>query len=144
MTYLSTPMLVVDQRSLPQLKSQLESGWVVACLCAAWCDVCTRYRQAFDQWAGEVQQAHLVWIDVEDQADLVGNIDIENFPTLLIQRGHRVDFLGTVMPDVAVAQRLLQNAQATTDEQFARRLQADSALQEAQREADLLKLIEQC
>ncbi|QAU34393.1 thioredoxin family protein [Janthinobacterium sp. 17J80-10] len=82
-------------------------AWVVACLCAAWCDVCKAYRPAFDDLAGQHPDKRFLWIDVEDQADLVGDFDIENFPTLLLQRGEQVAFFGAVQPDIGIARRLI-------------------------------------
>ena len=81
--------------------------WVVACLCAAWCGTCTSYRATFDTLAARHPDLHFVWIDIEDQADVVGDLDIDNFPTLLIQRHEVVAFFGTVLPDLALAERLI-------------------------------------
>lgn len=81
--------------------------WVVACLCAAWCDVCRGFRASFDQFAERHPDKHFLWIDIEDQADVVGDLDVENFPTLLMQRGDTVAFYGTILPDARVAERLL-------------------------------------
>lgn len=86
----------------------LDSGaWVVACLCAAWCGTCREYRDGFDALAARHPDKRFVWIDIEDQADVVGDFDVENFPTLLIQRGDTVAFFGTVLPDQRLAERLL-------------------------------------
>ena len=84
-----------------------DDAWTVACLCAAWCDTCQAYRATFDTLAARHPLQHFVWIDIEDQADLVGDFDVENFPTLLIQRGDRVAFFGVVLPELRVADRLL-------------------------------------
>jgi hypothetical protein len=80
---------------------------VVACLCAAWCDTCAAYKGKFDELASLHPDQRFVWIDIEDQADVVGDIDITNFPTLLIQQGGIVGFFGTVQPDLRLADRLL-------------------------------------
>ncbi|NEX62832.1 thioredoxin family protein [Noviherbaspirillum galbum] len=88
--------------------------WVVACLCAAWCDTCRAYRAGFDALARQHPDKRFVWIDIEDEADVVGDIDVENFPTLLIQRGDDVHFFGTVLPDPRVADRLI-GAHASAD-----------------------------
>ena len=82
--------------------------WIVACLCAAWCDVCSQFRPAFDALAARHPDHRFVWVDIEDEADIVGDFDVEDFPTLLIQRGDTVVFFGTVLPDAGQAQRLLQ------------------------------------
>ena len=78
--------------------------WVVACLCAAWCDVCTNYRPGFDELAAQHPDKLFVWIDIEDRADLIGDFDVENFPTLLIQRGDDVIFYA--LPCRIIASRI--------------------------------------
>ncbi|HEX7650809.1 MAG TPA: thioredoxin family protein, partial [Noviherbaspirillum sp.] len=80
-----------------------------ACLCAAWCDTCRAYRSGFDALAARHPDKHFVWIDIEDESDIVGDIEVENFPTLLIQRGDSVAFFGTVLPDPKVAGRLIES-----------------------------------
>lgn len=102
------PSLLLENDNRTQLAELLTDGhWVVACLCAAWCDVCSNYRASFDAWAADHPDKHFIWIDIEDQADIVGDLDVENFPTLLIQRNDTVAFYGTVLPDVKIANRLL-------------------------------------
>ena len=86
----------------------------VACLCAEWCGSCRGYRADFestlDAQAGVGIDVH--WIDIEDQAELVGAIDVENFPTLLIARGDEVLFFGAVTPHASTLRRLVQAAAA--------------------------------
>ena len=62
----------------------------------------------FDELAALHPNQRFVWIDIEDQADLVGDLDISNFPTLLIQRQDMVAFFGTIRPDMSLADRLLR------------------------------------
>ncbi|HJV75231.1 MAG TPA: thioredoxin family protein [Noviherbaspirillum sp.] len=101
--------LILDKQNHAQLAQWLDQGmWVVACLCAAWCDTCCSYRKGFDELAARHPDKHFVWIDIEDQADFIGDIDVENFPTLLMQQGDTVAFFGTVLPDVNLADRLIQ------------------------------------
>jgi thiol-disulfide isomerase/thioredoxin len=102
------PSLSLQSNNRDQIATLLKNDqWVIACLCAAWCDVCRNYRASFDAWAAEHPDKQFVWIDVEDEADVVGDLDVENFPTLLIQRDDVVAFYGTVLPDVKLANRLL-------------------------------------
>jgi thioredoxin 1 len=84
-----------------------DQTWMVACLCAAWCDVCREFRPGFEALAAQHPDKVFTWIDIEDQADLVGDFDVENFPTLLLQQGDTVAFFGTVLPDARQANRLL-------------------------------------
>jgi thioredoxin 1 len=104
-----------------QLADALRSdAWVIACLCAGWCGSCRDYASAFVAWAERSPQHHFVWIDIEDQADLVGDLDIDNFPTLLIQHGNTVCFFGTMEPDTRLAERLLQAQISKTAEERTR------------------------
>jgi thioredoxin 1 len=84
--------------------------WVV-CMCADWCRACNDYRSAFSKVAEEMARNHpqirFVWIDVEDRADLVGDLDIETFPTLLVGNEQGLSFLGAVTPQPEVLSRLL-------------------------------------
>ncbi len=94
-------------------------AWVVACLCAAWCGTCASYRATFEQLAARHPDKHFVWIDIEDQADVVGDLDVDNFPTLLIQKDDVVAFFGTMLPEAALAERLIQAQVSQTDAELA-------------------------
>jgi thioredoxin 1 len=115
--------------------------WVVACLCAAWCGTCGSYRAAFEELAARHPDKHFVWIDIEDQADVVGDLDVDNFPTLLIQRNDVVAFFGTVLPDAKLAERLLLSQTAQTDEELARQAQASEERRTWQSECNLRTLL---
>ena len=52
------------------------------------------------------------WVDIEDESDLVGDLDVETFPTLLIADGERALFLGPLLPQAPVLARLLASLQA--------------------------------
>lgn len=84
----------------------------VACLCAQWCRTCDGYREVFDQVVSAFGNAGVqrMWVDVEDQADVIGAIDVENFPTLLMARGDEVLFFGPVTPHAQTLQRLIDAA----------------------------------
>ncbi len=119
------PSLFLVPENFHHLSAALaEDKWVVACLCAAWCDVCKQYRAGFDAIADQHADQQFVWIDIEDQADLVGDLDVENFPTILIQRGDIVVFFGTMLPEPRQVARLLQAQSERSDEELRR--EADS------------------
>jgi thioredoxin 1 len=85
----------------------------VTCLCADWCGVCRDYAQLFDQTAEEFgAPCEFAWIDIEDRADLLDGVDVENFPTLLMSRGGEVLFFGTITPHAQTLSRLVQSALA--------------------------------
>ncbi len=83
---------------------------LVACLCAAWCRTCESYQQTFESVCDELPQAGLQrrWIDIEDEADLVGELDIETFPTLLIADDDGVRFAGPLTPQPETLRRVLR------------------------------------
>lgn len=82
--------------------------WVFG-LCAQWCGVCRDWRAAFDAAATRNPQDRFVWIDIEDQDELVGDLDIETFPTLLVgtSQPQRVLFFGAILPSAELLERLL-------------------------------------
>jgi len=134
--------LTLDAGTLDAVRTALNGdGWTVACLCAAWCGTCTTYRATFDQLAGRHPDKQFVWIDIEDQADLVGDLDVENFPTLLLQRGDTVAFFGTMVPDGGVADRLVQAQAAHSDAELARLAQSTDARRTWQRDCNLRALL---
>ena len=84
---------------------------LVACLCAAWCRTCDEYRGVFEALRAEFgAQARFAWIDIEDDAALLGDVDVVDFPTLLIARGARACFFGPVLPHPQAARQLVQRA----------------------------------
>ena len=91
--------------------------FLVACLCAEWCGTCREYRDGFFTLAQSFPQMGFTWIDVEDHAEQAGDIDVENFPTLLIERGDVVLFLGTMLPEHRLLRRLLETFLAQTAEE---------------------------
>jgi len=81
---------------------------LVACLCAQWCGACREYQPLFESLQKEFPQATFRWVDIEDEADLVDPVEVENFPTLLIAHGGQARFFGTVTPHLETLRRLLQ------------------------------------
>lgn len=80
---------------------------LVVCLCAAWCYVCTDFRPMFAELARAHPQARFAWVDIEDEAALVGEVDIENFPTLAVFRGSVPLYFGVAEPKAPVIARTL-------------------------------------
>ena len=80
------------------LSADAASHWWVICLCADWCGVCREWRDAFTQAAAAHPELRFAWVDVEDEADAMGDVDIETFPTVLIAREGKPLFFGPVLP----------------------------------------------
>ncbi|MDW8470148.1 MAG: thioredoxin family protein [Burkholderiales bacterium] len=81
---------------------------LVACLCAAWCRTCGEFRDTFARLEKANAGARFVWLDVEDDAELLGDVEIENFPTLAVFRGGAPVFFGVTMPQEGVVARTLE------------------------------------
>jgi thioredoxin 1 len=136
--------LTLDTTNRDQLSASLEDGrWVVACLCAAWCGTCGSYRSAFEALAARHPDKTFVWIDIEDQAEVVGDLDVENFPTLLLQRDDTVAFFGTMLPDPLLAERLVQAQAELAPEELARLAQSSEERRDWQRDCNLQTLLRQ-
>jgi thioredoxin reductase (NADPH) len=89
------------------MTQQAAQPLLVVCLCAAWCKACNEFRATFDELARANEASRFVWLDVEDDSALVGDIEIENFPTLAVFRGDRPLFYGVTMPQAGVVARTL-------------------------------------
>lgn len=61
----------------------------------------------FDRLADAHCDVRFIWLDIEDEAALVGDIDVENFPTLAVFRGDLPVFFGGCLPQQAVIARLI-------------------------------------
>jgi hypothetical protein len=89
---------------------------LVACLCAQWCRTCDAYRDTLVATRDAMRIGHpqaatrFVWVDIEDESDLIGDLDIDDFPTILLARGDRVLFFGPVMPHAQTLDRLVRSA----------------------------------
>ncbi|RZI86620.1 MAG: thioredoxin [Rubrivivax sp.] len=80
----------------------------VVCLCAAWCGTCGEYEAVFKALQAALPAHRYRWVDIEDESELVGDIDVETFPTLMVARQGHVLFAGPVLPRLGDAQRLIE------------------------------------
>jgi len=72
---------------------------------------------------------------------VVGDLDVENFPTLLIQRHDVVTFFGTMLPDAGLADRLVQAQAAHSDEELVRLAQSSEERRAWQEQCNLRALL---
>ena len=94
--------------------------FLVACLCAAWCGTCRDYREGFQALAERFPNTRFLWLDVEDDADILDDYDVENFPTLLIQRHDSVLFFGPMLPHHEILQRTVESFHAQSPDESRR------------------------
>jgi thioredoxin-like negative regulator of GroEL len=134
--------LTLNSRNREEVAASLAGDrWIVACLCAAWCGTCESYRATFEDVASRHPDKFFVWIDIEDHADIVGDLDVENFPTLLIQHHELVAFFGTMLPDAGLAHRLVQAQSAQSDAELSELIINNEERAQWQRECNLRALL---
>ncbi|HLR12197.1 MAG TPA: thioredoxin family protein [Burkholderiaceae bacterium] len=81
---------------------------LVVCFCAAWCDTCTTYQADFEALANAWPAAMFIWIDIEEHSELLGEEDIENFPTVMLQTRQNTVFFGEQPPQIGHLERLIR------------------------------------
>ena len=111
--------------------------FLVACLCAAWCGTCRDYREGFQALAERFPNARFLWLDVEDDADILDDYDVENFPTLLIQRHDSVLFFGPMLPHHEILQRTVESFHAQSPDESRRYAGSDPERRNWQTERNL-------
>lgn len=91
----------------------------LACLCAAWCRLCDGYAAVYADAVAVLRQTRPLlqahWIDIEDESDLVGDLDVETFPTLVLVQGPHTLFAGTLTPQPETLLRVLRAALDAAD-----------------------------
>ncbi|MCK2094662.1 thioredoxin family protein [Thauera aromatica] len=103
-----TPLAdLADLAELADRPRAAETPLVVVALCAAWCGTCRDFRPAFERIANARPGIVFAWADIEDDAEFVGDIDVDNFPTLAVMRAGVVLHFGVTLPHEAVVARLI-------------------------------------
>lgn len=80
------------------------------CLCAAWCGTCREFTVLYKSVQDAVPDAVFKWLDIEDEADSLGDVDVENFPTVLIGIDEHPVFFGVITPHQSTLERLIRGA----------------------------------
>lgn len=106
---------LIDSSVLPARLGQ-RAGLVVACYCAAWCNTCAQYQKDFNALAEKWPEHTFVWIDIEESPELLGDEDIETFPTVSIQNANANVFFGTLLPYIDHLDRLIGHTDGSTPE----------------------------
>ena len=89
------------------------SRLVVVSLCAAWCDTCNEFRAAYERLASARPHITFAWLDIEDDAAIAGDVEVENFPTLAIYRGREALHFGVSLPVEGAIGRLIDTLAET-------------------------------
>lgn len=121
-------------------ESPVAGEFLVICLCAEWCGTCRDYRPGFEELATRFPGVRFRWLDIEEQADDLGDLDIENFPTLFIQRQDSILFYGTMLPHLGHLQRMIETFQEQPAAQSREYAHSNPERRGWQIDADLLGL----
>jgi thioredoxin 1 len=85
----------------------------IICLCAEWCGTCSDFRSAFTRMAQQDGTHRFLWLDIEEHEELLDDIEIQEFPTIVIANDQgQVCFSGPMIPRLETLQRLCIAAQA--------------------------------
>jgi thioredoxin 1 len=107
------PVLMSDPKPL----APVDREFLVVCLCAAWCGTCREYETGFKELGAQYPEVGFIWVDIEDENSGVEDWDIENFPTLLIQRNELVLFFGPMLPHSGILKQALDTYLAQGQEE---------------------------
>ena len=94
---------------LPDHPRLAERPLVVMALCADWCGTCREFQDVLSRIAQAHPEMLFAWADIEDDAELVGDIDVDDFPTLAVFRAGQTLHFGASLPLEPVVTRLLES-----------------------------------
>jgi thioredoxin reductase (NADPH) len=80
---------------------------LVVALCADWCETCRAFRPVFDRLAAAQSDALFLWLDIDDDSAVAGEIEIEGFPSLAVFRSGLPVFFGVAEPQERQLMRVL-------------------------------------
>ena len=89
-----------------------DDSLTVIAFCAEWCGTCRDFKPVFDAIARERPHARFVWVDIEEEPEIAGDMAIETFPTLGVVRGGVPVHFGPSAPQKTVVERLLRGVAA--------------------------------
>ncbi len=101
------PSLLIPVSTLPGHPRLSASPLVVLALCADWCGTCRDFQHALQRIAEAHGEIVFAWADIEDDAELVGDIEVETFPTLAIFRDGVALHFGASLPQERPVARLI-------------------------------------
>lgn len=86
----------------------------VVVFCAEWCGTCREFRPVLERLSAAHPQIAFSWVDIEDDAELAGDVEVESFPTLAILRAGQPLYFGVSLPLENVVAPLLRVAASAT------------------------------
>jgi thioredoxin reductase (NADPH) len=102
-----------DARALGEALRR-EEGLLVVCLCAAWCYICNEFQPVLARMAEADAANRYLWLDIEDDAQVADDIEIDDFPTFAVFRRGEPVFFGVSLAREAAVARMLSALQGET------------------------------
>ncbi|CAM5510026.1 thioredoxin family protein [Thauera sp. 28] len=99
--------MLTPAQQLPNHPRLNDAPLVVMALCANWCGTCRDFQAVLTRIALAHPEIVFAWADIEDDAELVGDIDVDDFPTLAVFKAGQPLHFGASLPIEAVVTRLL-------------------------------------
>jgi thioredoxin 1 len=124
----------------PGEAARVLAEFLVVCLCAEWCGVCREYRSLFEAMAQRFPMASFHWLDIESDAEQLGDLEVDNFPTLILKRQQAILFYGAMEPCAAHLERTLGAFLQQSPAQSREYAFASAERREWQQNEDLLRL----
>ncbi|MDR2016883.1 MAG: thioredoxin family protein [Burkholderiales bacterium] len=90
-----------------------ENALLVICLCAEWCAVCRDFKPEYSALAQQHPKTLFAYIDIEDDEALIGALELDDFPTLVVFRGDALVHFGIVKAKRSNIVQLLQKLNAS-------------------------------
>lgn len=104
--------LLIPVSALPGHPRLCAAPLVVLALCADWCGTCRDFRPMLQHLAEARPEVVFAWADIEDDAELVGDIDVESFPTLAVFRAGQTLHYGVSLPQEVLVARMIDTLAA--------------------------------
>lgn len=102
------PSGLIPAQILFSSTSAVAAEVVVLSFCAQWCGTCREFRPILEAISTAHPGITFGWVDIEDDAELADEVDVEDFPTLAIIRDGVPLYFGTTLPLDGVVRSLLR------------------------------------
>lgn len=136
-------LVTLKQSDYASLPGSLHDGtWMLVCFCAGWCNACREYLPQLRELAESRPDVRFFWVDIEEHGDMMGNLEINKFPTILIQRDDTVAFYSCIHPDARLAERILQSMLDETPESLKQQIQGDEERRQWQTDCNFIHLLQ--
>lgn len=101
------PLLNINEHKTSIAKAIAEQRTLIISLCADWCDNCDEWKSQFISLTLAEKQ-HKIWLDIDDHADMIADIDTSILPVLVIYKTNKIAFCGAVRPDLVTVSTLIR------------------------------------